>query len=141
MKNNIEEAVSILKNFILAMNKWEGYCEPLTELIENGEDEEPLQNKMRSELNDIFNQYCTDKKRKYGRQVSLDCGYPPEYSPDEEILKIEELSKNKLLILTKQHTEFKNQFRYTLVYKNKEWRIDKKEVFDKFDNKWEKYAL
>lgn len=37
--------------------------------------------------------------------------------------------------------EFKNQFRYTLVYKNKEWRIDKKEVFDKFDNKWDKYPL
>lgn len=141
MEKNVQQAVSVLKNFITDMNKWEGYCEPLCELIENGEDYEPLKDKMRSELNTIFNQYCTIKERKYGRQVSLDCGYPPEYSPDEEILKTEQLSENKLLIYTQQHTEFKSQFRYSLIYTHKQWRIDKKEIFNKSDNKWEKFSL
>lgn len=62
MEKNVQQAVSVLKNFITDMNKWEGYCEPLCELIENGEDDEPLKDKMRSELNTIFNQYCTIKE-------------------------------------------------------------------------------
>jgi hypothetical protein len=71
----------------------------------------------------------------------LSCGNPPEYSPDEEIIKIEELKDKKVAIYTQQHTGFKSQYRYTLHYKNNEWRIDKKEWFSSSEDKWQKDIL
>lgn len=93
------------------------------------------------ELSAIFDKYCTKKDRKYGRQVGLACREPPEYSPDEEILNTEELKGNKIVIYTQQKTGVENQCRYTLHYKNKEWLIDRKEVYDEFEKKWLKKIL
>jgi hypothetical protein len=134
---NIEIAKNILKEFIIAMNHWEIRCYP--KLKSDSSEEAYLQ--MTKDLNFIFDKFCTKKERKYGRQAALSCGNPPEYSPDEEILKIEELKGNKVVIYTQQQNRTKSQFRYTLHYKKHEWRIDKKEVYDKFDNNWDKYPL
>jgi hypothetical protein len=132
---NIENAKNTLKEFIIAMNHWELHCYPI---MANGSSyEDNLQ--MTNELNIIFDKFCTKKERKYGRQAALACGNPPEYSPDEEIIKIEELKGNKVAIYTQEHTGAECQFRYTLHYKNNEWRIDRKEMFD--DDKWIKFTL
>ncbi|PXZ07169.1 hypothetical protein DKK70_04750 [Gilliamella apicola] len=144
MELNIQEAVAVLKKFIIAMNKWEVYYHTLTmEYVDKGEYEKlaPLDAKKGEELNAIFNTYCTLKERKYGRQAALDTQYPPEYSPDEEILATEVLKKNKITIETQEHSVMKYRYRYTLHYKNKEWRIDKKEVYRRRNDKWEKLSL
>ncbi|MCO6555538.1 MAG: integrase core domain-containing protein [Gilliamella sp.] len=65
--------------------------------------------------------------------MSLGCGNPPEYSPDEKILKTKELKGNKAAIYTQEQNGVEDQFCYTLHYKNHEWRIDKKEVYDDFN--------
>ena len=142
MEPNIQEAVAVLKKFIIAMNKWEVYYYNLTmEYVDKGEYEklEPLDAKKREDLDAIFNTYCTLRERKYGRQAAL--GFPPDYSPDEEILATEVLKKNKIVIETQEHSVMKYRYRYTLHYKNKEWRIDKKEVYRRRNDKWEKYLL
>ena len=140
MEPNIQEAVAVLKKFIIAMNKWEVYYHAITmEYVDKGEYEklEPLDVKKGEELDAIFNTYCTLKERKYGRQAALDTQYPPEYSPDEEILATEVLKKNKIAIETQDHSILEYRYRYTLHYKNKEWRIDKKEVYRRRNDKWE----
>ncbi len=70
----------------------------------------------------------------------MSCGEPPEYSPDEEILS-GELNKNKAIFVNQQYTEAKSKFRYTLNFKDGEWRIDKKERLSSFEDKWIKYNL
>ena len=81
----------------------------------------------------------TLKEQKFGR--GLNTQYPPEYSPDEEILATEVLKKNKIVIETQEHSVMEDRYRYTLHYKNKGWRIDKKEVYRRRNDKWEKYPL
>ena len=122
MEPNIQEAVEVLKKFIIAMNKWEVYYHALTmDYIDQGKKLAPLDAKKGEELDAIFNTYCTLKERKYGRQAALNTGCPPEYSPDEEILATEVLKKNKIVIETQEHSVMKYRYRYTLHYKNKEW--------------------
>ena len=140
MEPNIQEAVAVLKKFIIAMNKWEVYyCTLSMDYVDKGEYEKlaTLDAKKREELDAIYNTYLTLRERKYGRQSSLRVGYPPEYSPDEEILATEVLKKNKIAIETQEHSVMKYRYRYTLHYKNKEWRIDKKEVYRRRNDKWE----
>ena len=140
MELNIQEAVAVLKKFIIAMNKWEVYyCTLSMDYVDKGEYEKlnSLRPKKREELNAIYNTYLTLRERKYGRQSSLRVGYPTEYSPDEEILATEVLKKNKITIETQEHSVMKYRYRYTLHYKNKEWRIDKKEVYRRRNDKWE----
>ena len=140
MEPNIQEAVEVLKKFIIAMNKWEVYyCTLSMDYVDKGEYEKlnSLRPKKREELNAIYNTYLTLRERKYGRQSALNVGYPPEYSPDEEILATEVLKKNKITIETQEHSILEYRYRYTLHYKNKEWRIDKKEVYRDEDDKWE----
>ena len=140
MEPNIQEAVEVLKKFIIAMNRWEVYFFNLIEEYdENSKNSDSLTPKIQEELDAIFNSYCTLKERKYGRQAAL--GFPPDYSPDEEILATEVLKKNKIAIETQDHSILEYRYRYTLHYKNKEWRIDKKEVYRDEDDKWEKYPL
>jgi hypothetical protein len=134
---DIEIAKNILKEFIIAMNHWEVHYYPLVK----NDSSNGIRLKMMNDLNFIFNKFCTKKERKYGRQISLGCGNPPEYSPDEKILKIEELKGNKAAIYTQEQHGVEDQFRYTLHYTNHKWRIDKKEVYDDSDKKWKKYVL
>ena len=142
MEPNIQEAVAVLKKFIIAMNKWEVYYYNLTmDYMDQGKKLTPLSPKKREELDAIYNTYLTLRERKYGRQSSLRVGYPTEYSPDEEILATEVLKKNKITIETQEHSVMKYRYRYTLHYKNKEWRIDKKEVYRDEDDKWERWML
>ena len=138
MEPNIQEAVAVLKKFIIAMNKWEVYYYNLTmDYMDQGKKLTPLSPKKREELDAIYNTYLTLRERKYGRQSALNVGYPAEYSPDEEILATEVLKKNKIAIETQEHSVMKYRYRYTLHYKNKEWRIDKKEVYRRRNDKWE----
>ncbi|WP_167016199.1 NTF2 fold immunity protein [Candidatus Pantoea multigeneris] len=136
MMNDINGAKETLTTFIFEMNKWE--VESYGLLAEGGTDE--IKNKIKIELDSIFNTYCTLRDRKQGRQVSLSCSEPPEYSLDEEITSAA-IAKNKAIIETQQKTGFENVFKYTLNHTALGWRIDKKERFSEFESKWVKYNI
>ncbi|MBT2372389.1 NTF2 fold immunity protein [Pseudomonas fluorescens] len=124
---NIEtaEAESVLKAFILAMNGWELHYYP--EVREKGLT--TLREKMKQDLDAIFDSFCTKKERKQGRQISLLCSDPPEYSPSENFLN-STVFGSKAVISTQQNVGFKNKYRYTLNFKNNKWLVDKKEWLD-----------
>ncbi|MFP1750726.1 NTF2 fold immunity protein [Lonsdalea quercina] len=134
--DELSKAEAVLKEFIIQMNKWELKYYPLF----RNEGMTVHKDTAKKDLDDIYDLFCTKKERKQGRQVSLSCGEPPEYSPDEEILS-SELNKNKAIFVTQQYTEAKSKFRYTLNIKEGEWRIDKKERFSSLEDKWIKYSL
>lgn len=145
MKNN-EIIKKLLLDFIQAMNKWE--LETNNILYEQSFDIEEERNRIREQVRnkliEIYSTYCTDRelKKKRGRLASLSPSIPPEYAIETQpIEKIEQITKNKYVIYTKQLDGFKESFRYTIVLKNKDWRIDKKEWFVDDENKWENCSL
>lgn len=71
----------------------------------------------------------------------MDACFPPDYDVDnDEILDVE-INKNKSIVTVQKHTGFKDKFRYTLHFKNNEWRVDKRERFSSSEDKWVKYGL
>lgn len=130
-----ENAVNHLLKFFSEMNAWE--AQTWTAQRNGTDGDEQIGN----ELNEIFKQYCTSKERKTGRQASLTCSSPPEYDPATQvILSVEEAGK-KIIIYTEQLNRLKNKYRYTLTVKDHEYKIDKKEMFDSFEEKWIKTYL
>lgn len=131
---NVDHAKSILIAFISDMNAWEIkyyplFCESIIK----------YENIATKELLEIYNKYLTQKDRKYGREHNLACRIPPEYDTDtESIESTEEIGKNKYVIytLSTQMKEYVVKYRYTLKFIKQEWRIDKKEIFDIFKDKW-----
>ena len=132
----LDESKKVLLSFFFAMNKWEK--DNFIRMREGGVEE---QIKAQYEIDVIFSKFCTIRDRKIGRQASLRCGEPPEYDLENQpIVNIESKGK-KNIIYTEQMNRLKNKYRYTLHYKNDEWRIDKKERFSPFEDKWIKDSL
>lgn len=133
-----KKAVECLSCFIHEMNEWEVTQHPLLR-----EGLESKQAKAKGELDAIFLKYCTVKDRKQGRQVSLSCGNPPEYDLKNQVISEVKESGRKVYIYTDQLNRFKNQYRYTLIFKGDECLIDKKEWLDEDEGveKWRKDYL
>jgi hypothetical protein len=130
-----DEAVGVLVSFMKDMNKWEtSYHNAF--MKDHSIDKSPY----RDELNDIFEKWCTSKERKTGRQISLKVSFPPDYDPENDEIMDVSVVKNKASVIVQKHTGFKNKYRYTLHFKNDEWRIDKKEWLDDDENGKEKWV-
>ncbi|GCW61474.1 TPA: NTF2 fold immunity protein [Escherichia coli] len=128
-----EEMLNVFDSFSKEMNEWE-----VSYYNSRQNDRSGDKTSFREKLDAIFNKYCTSKERKYGRQVAMSVSFPPDYDPEnDEILDVEVI-KNKATVIVQKHTGFKNKYRYTLHFKNNEWRIDKKEWFD---DKWKQDYL
>ena len=138
--NSTEQAFTVLKEFLLAMNKQETYWYGLK--IENPEVD--YKNMQKEEIDAIYAKYVTVKERKQGKQISLSTRFPSTFSPNDEIIRYELSTDNKKLTI-EVHQGFdsgvERQFRYGLILKNNEWRVDKREMFDAYDNKWIKDSL
>ncbi|HCT6782803.1 TPA: hypothetical protein OT697_003598, partial [Proteus mirabilis] len=76
--NLAEQAVVVLNNFLLAMNKWENYWYNLK--IANPTVDYRIEQK--KEIDIIYEKYVTTKERKQGRQVSLSARYPSTFTPN-----------------------------------------------------------
>ncbi|MDP8162943.1 NTF2 fold immunity protein [Pasteurella skyensis] len=135
MENNETKTVELITNKLIAfideMNKWELNSEEIRSREHlTDEDVKKSREVMRNGLEAIFSKYCTERelKRKYGRMAALNSGVPPEYAVDTQpIQKVEQINKNKYIVYTQQLDRTKLKFRYTLIFKKGEWRLDKKE--------------
>ncbi|NIF22090.1 NTF2 fold immunity protein [Candidatus Pantoea multigeneris] len=127
-------AKEILICFIEDMGEWENSFREA--FMENPAiDKQPYS----CQLDEIFNKWCTKKERKYGRQVSMQVSFPPDYDIENDEITSEDISAKKTLIQVKKNTGFKNEYRYTLIYKEDRWQIDKKEWLD--EGKWKRAYL
>ena len=74
------------------------------------------------------------------RQVALHCGHPPEYHVDENFVA-GALVKEAVIIETPQHHILASRFRYSRRLHGGERKVDRKEQYDSFDEKWVKHEL
>jgi len=135
MSVEIEQAKSVLLDFMKEMNVWEVKYKKLYK-----EDDMKYMIPAREELRAIYSKRLTNKERKTGRLAGPNVGWPPEYdTATETIDTVEKISSDKIIIYTnsKQIQDFNERFRYTLKRVKNEWRIDKKETFSDFKEKWE----
>jgi hypothetical protein len=136
MKENRTNPEETLKSFISSMYNWNTICIELDKIP--GEFHKQ-RDKLLEKLNQVFCEYITKKDRKYAQQLSY--SDPPEYNlATNEILSCL-IDGKKAFIEVQETVGFKEKIKYTLHQKNDGWRIDKKEAYNEFDNKWEKRIL
>ena len=131
-----KEPLEVLKEFINEMYQWNMMCQEIDKIPKEYYNQ---RNMILEKLNGIFLNYLTVKDRKYAQQLSY--SNPPEYNlATNEILTCN-VENKKAYIEIQETVGFKNKIKYTLHLKNDGWRIDKKEWWDEFDNKWKKGIL
>ena len=137
--NSTEQALKVLKLFLTEMKTWEDYWRDLQ--LENLEIDYSKEQK--KEIDAIYEKYVTVRERKRGLQVALSTQFPSTFTPDGEIISCE-LSANNKKIVIEVHKKFDTgvvyEYRYTLIFKNNEWRVDKREVLE-YDGRWCKSSL
>jgi hypothetical protein len=140
-----ERATTISLEFMAAMREWENKFARLYRR-ENGRPETHA-HQAKIELEPIYEKYLTKRDRKYGRMASASAGWPPEFDPDAgKIVATESINDRKVILeslwthptAVPVHTE-KNRF--TMTYKNGEWRLDRKENYSAYQGRWVKRAL
>ena len=138
--NSTEQALKVLKLFLTEMKTWEDYWRDLQ--LENLEIDYSKEQK--KEIDAIYEKYVTVRERKRGLQVALSTQFPSTFTPDGEIISCELSANNKKIaieVYQKFDTGVRYQYRYTLIFKNKEWRVDRREMFLFSENKWIKDTL
>ncbi|NQX43208.1 NTF2 fold immunity protein [Pedobacter steynii] len=116
----VEEARAILLSFFQAMTDWEKYAE--ASFASSQQFAPDLQPKCEA----IFHQYCTDKPRNGYRPTGLFFAGGPKYTyGEEQFTDVEQPSKNKIIFYTKNHNDF--QYRYLVLKKENEWRVDERQ--------------
>ena len=138
--NSTEQALKVLKLFLTEMKTWEDYWRDLQ--LENLEIDYSKEQK--KEIDAIYEKYVTVRERKLGKQVALSTQFPSTFTPDGEIISCELSANNKKIaieVYQKFDTGVRYQYRYTLIFKNNEWRVDRREMFLFSENKWIKDTL
>jgi NTF2 fold immunity protein len=135
--NAIETAVAVLYEFMREMNIWETKYHALCSQP-GGSIHFP---QAREDLNVVYLKYLTKRDRKLGRQTALAPGFPPDFDPMRENIEQSEIIENGKAVISTLWNHptspaAKRSHRYTMVFKNGSWLLDRKERFSKVDNKW-----
>lgn len=127
----VEKAKVVLLSFFQAMTEWEKYAE------ESSSGSRPFAPDLQPKCQVIFNQYCTEKPRWGYRPDGVHFSLGPDYTyKTQELIDVEQPSKNKILFYTKNHIGF--QYRYILIKKEDDWKIDECQWHS---TGWKKYGL
>jgi len=140
MQNNNsqkDKVLNVLGGFFAAMCEWENKTRAALANCNNA----IARKQALDVLDGIFKQYCISQDNKLNRQLALNLEQPPEYGKANQSIGRTEISEDKALVYVEQLDGFENDYRYTLLCQNEQWRIDKKECWDKTDRQWEEYYL
>ncbi|MDR1460144.1 MAG: RhsIA family immunity protein [Campylobacteraceae bacterium] len=139
MDDKLEKiADTLVKNFIKEMNGWELFC---NEIDKSDLHYLEIDKKQKEYVKNIFDKYCTQKDRKYGRPNCISYGVDGTfiYNETEKIIKIEQANKNRMLVYTQNEDD---KFMYIILKKNNNWLIDSKKVYGrKVNDKWDNTYL
>jgi hypothetical protein len=142
-RETIAEAEGVLREFWLAMNRWETNAYPHGDKIGT-----PQIEPIARELATLYERFLVPKERKLGRLSFVDgkprcasIGFPPEYDPRRETILGHEVKNGKTLVINTEiavhlNPDLKTPQRYQLVWSADGFRIDKKEQFSAFRKKW-----
>lgn len=127
---------TLLQGFISEMNAWEVYCNALENEDLDVKQETKLQ---RAKLADIFNRYCTQKERKYGRIDNISYGAAGSYGynkSEEKITEIKLIKPGRIEVKTERQKPMEELYLYVVFKKKDGWRIDSKKRFSSWKKKW-----
>ncbi|WP_424411471.1 NTF2 fold immunity protein [Pasteurella sp. PK-2025] len=133
---NLNLAEKTLLDFFKVINAWNinSY-----NLIQKEGFDEKVNAEITSSLTPIINQYCTPK---LSESIAGHCSDIPGYDINFlSIDKYEIVTKNKICFFITETNRTETTYRYTMVYKDEKWLIDRKDWFDSFDNKWKKHYI
>lgn len=142
-KEEEEQIKNVFYSFISKMNDWERFCNVIDQ--DKTLSFEMRFEKQKSQLVDIFNEYCTKKERKFGKPTTISYGNEGsyEYDPDlEKISLIEESDrKDKAVIFTETAGALPSKYQYTIKKINNHWYIDSKKRYSNWKKKWIDHSL
>lgn len=142
-KEEEEQIKNVFYSFISKMNDWERFCNVIDQ--DKTLSFEMRFEKQKSQLVDIFNEYCTKKERKFGKPTTISYGNEGsyEYDPDlEKISLIEESDrKDKAVIFTETAGTLPSKYQYTIKKINNHWYIDSKKRYSNWKKKWIDHSL
>lgn len=139
----VARAVDTLRKFWAEMHTWETDAFSHRDWIDTNKIEPIAQ-----ALQRIYERFLVPKDRKLGRLMLVNgkpnvanIGFPPEYDPARETITGHEVKNEKTIIITTEianhlNKDLKTPQRYQLALKDDGFRIDKKEQFSAFKNKW-----
>jgi hypothetical protein len=140
-----DKASAALLKFMSEMKAWENKFATLYKRENGGPEAHTSQAKI--ELEQIYDKYVTKRDRKYGRMASGSAGWPPEFDPDaEEIVATEPINTLKVVVETlwTHPTAVPGstaKHRFTMLHQHGEWRLDRKETYSAYQQKWVKRVL
>jgi hypothetical protein len=113
------EPEDVVRSFIVAMNRWENESARIFDAWEI-----TPEHFNREAQEQVFNEFCTPKKRKYGRLGSFQ--QPPEYDPVlEDVMDSRTVSKSRVEVDTvRREMNTKTNYTYVLLKKGGAWLID-----------------
>ena len=129
---------SVTRSFIEAMHHWEIESEQARRAARKTEDPASCQLSSREKVNEIFQFFCTQKERKYGRQGSFQS--PPEYDPEKEKIIAAKEEGNLAEVESEREAILGGgRYRYVLRKQNGRWLIDTLKFYDLDD--WKPHIL
>lgn len=131
------DPASVLRGFILAMNRWETECHQHSEQVGVRELDWDF---VRQGLAGVFERFCTLKPRPQGRGNSI--GWPPDYTPGEALVSIDDTGRRATL-MTRQAPDGPMRYEalYVAVRTGDTWRLDSKKTRPWGTLNWDKGIL
>ena len=131
------DPVARLTAFFEAMHGWEVWrAQAWSSDRDPGVDE-----RARAELDAIYLEHCTPKPRLHGRQASLSFSNPPGYDVATQPVVSVERTGRRAVVRTDKTDGLRSKYRYTLVLSANGWRVDRREFYDSFEEKWARSSL
>jgi len=127
--------VDVLKQFMAEMNRWERRAwEEHNQTVAAGGDLPAKHLRDLAAMNAIFAKFCTPKGRAHNHAGVF--GRPPAYDPDAEaVLQVIAESTKRVVIYTQQRTGGHFNYRYVLLRRGNQWRIDNRQRLG-LNEKW-----
>ncbi len=125
MENDVSEDLppdAIVTAFIEAMHVWEVNAWAASRRARGTPQAEDYQVEVSAACDRVFAQFCTPRKRPYGRNASF--SKPPEYDPATERIVATRISGNKAEVDTLRQALLGGPFRYVLHRRDGRWLID-----------------
>ncbi|GAB7533721.1 hypothetical protein PS3A_61380 [Pseudomonas sp. 3A(2025)] len=131
------DPASVLRGYILAMNRWETECHEHSEQVGVRDLDWDF---IRQGLAGVFERFCTLKPRPQGRGNSI--GWPPDYTPGEALVSIDNKGRRATL-MTRQAPDGPMRYEalYTAVRTGDTWRLDSKKTRPWGTLNWDKGIL
>jgi hypothetical protein len=119
-EDDSESCRLLLTDFFDAMNEWESDCEERRRQAQLDGRPEPTRAERHASVAAIFDRFCTEKWHGKDRPMWQT---PPTYA-HVTFFDEEQLTRNRILIITKEGQSGQDRYLYVLLRTSEGWRID-----------------